>query len=410
MRRFKYAVLLLAFALLGFVSLASSQDTPNPPDAASNPPAFWLWILVGILTVFVILFFLVFWGFRKSPLNASIRELTQKLDLNQLNQIANKLETLNGSIRTLTRKLDYNQADETALRIEQELKSIRNRIDKNTKGLAATIPEKSSILAQQQDLQAKFEALENRLQTFENWKTKVTFWQQEAATVVKDTQKGVEKLADAYREGGPIEFTALENLSPVQKLNVIASDIHHWRIELETYRQPDANLAQVLASAETALKDKLKEDRGSPPTPRPLDLATDISTEAALDRVRQKCSAYVTQFEKTLSDYETEREIDVEVYDQFIFGFIKDRLFNSLTRYFEPEQPPEQINKFLRLVDLEVVPITLGKTIADARLHDIQGSRQTDQEPGTVVEIVLPGLRLRTDGAILQKPVVIRGE
>ena len=141
----------------------------------------------------------------------------------------------------------------------------------------------------------------------------------------------------------------------------------------------------------------------------PLDLATDISTEAALDRVRQKCSAYVTQFEKTLSDYETEREIDVEAYDQFIFGFIKNRLFNSLTPYFEPEQLPERINKFLRLVDLEAVPITLGETIADARVHDIQSSRQTDQEPGTVVEIVSPGLRRRTDGAIVQEPVVIRG-
>ena len=418
MRRFKYAVLLLAFALLGFVSLGYSQDTPNPSDAASDTSAL-LEILGGILIVSVILAGVVFWGFWKNSLRKSIQELTSKLDLEPLPQITNELETLNGSIQTLTEQLDFSQADEIALRIEQELKPIRNSIDRYTKGLTATTSEQSSILAQQQDLQAKFKELENRLETFENWKEGITFenWkeditfsQREAARVVKDTQKRVEKLAENYRKGGPIAFTAPENLSVVQKLNVIASDIHQWRTALEISSQPDANFAQVLESAEASLKDKLKEDRGSPPTPTSLDLETDISTEAALDRVRQKCSAYVTRFEKTLSDYETEREIDVEAYDQFIFGFIKDRLFNSLTHYFEHEQLPEQINKFLRLADLEVVPITLGETIADARLHQIQGSRQTDQEPTTVVEIVSPGLRRQTDGAIVQKPVVIRGE
>ena len=392
MRRFKYAVLLLAFALLGFVSFGYSQDTPNPSDAASDPSAF-LRILVGILIVSVILVVVVFWGFWKNPLNKSIQELTRKLDFNQLNRITNELEKLNGSMQGLTQPLDSSQADEIALSIEQELKSIQ-----------------SSILTQQQDLQAKFEELENRLETFENWKEDVTFCQREAARVLKDTQKRVEKLAEAYREGGPIDFTALENLSAVQKLNVITSDIHQWRTELKKFSQPDANLARVLVSAETFLKEKLKGDRGNPPPPPPLDLETDISTETALDRIRQKCDAYVNQFEKTLSDYETEREIDVEAYNQFIFHFIKDRLFNSLTRYFQSKQLPEQVNKFLQYADLEVVPITLGETIADAREHEIQVSRQTDSEPGTIVEIVSPGLRRQPDGGIVQKPVVIRGE
>ncbi len=392
MRRFKYAVLLLAFALLGFVSLGYSQDTPNPSDAASDPSAF-LRVLVGILIVSVILVGVVFWGFWKNPLNKSIQELTRKLDFNQLNRITNELEKLNGSMQGLTQPLDSSQADEIALNIEQELKPIQ-----------------SSILTQQQDLQAKFEELENRLETFENWKEDVTFCQREAARVLKDTQKRVEKLAEDYREGGPIDFTALENLSAVQKLNVITSDIHQWRTELEKFSQPDANLAQVLVSAETFLKEKLKGDRGNPPPPPPLDLETDISTETALDRIRQQCDAYVNQFEKTLSDYETEREIDVEAYNQFIFHFIKDRLFNSLTRYFQSKQLPEQVNKFLQYADLEVVPITLGETIADAREHEIQVSRQTDSEPGTIVEIVSPGLRRQPDGGIVQKPVVIRGE
>ena len=409
MPRFKYAVLLLAFALLGFVSLGYSQDTPKPLDAASDPSAL-LEILVGILIVFVILAAVVLWRFWKNFLNKSIQELTRKSDLKPLHQITNELETLNRSMRGLTQHLDSSQANEIGFSVEQELKSIRNEIDRNTKGLEGTTSEQSSILAQQQDLQTKFEKLENRLETFENWKEAVTFCQREAARVVKDTQKQVENLADDYREGGPIDFTALENLSAVQKLNVIVSGISQWKTDLEKYSQPDAALAQVLASAETFLKDKLKGDRGLPPTPMPLNLETDISTETALDRVRQKCSAYVTQFEKTLSDYETEREIDVEAHNQFMLHFIKDRLFNSLTRYFQPEQLPEQIHQFLQYVDLVVVPIVLGETVADARVHQIQDSRQTDGEPGTIVEIVSPGLSQQTDGVIVQKPVVIRGE
>ena len=120
MRRFKYPVLLLAFAILGFVSLAYSQDTSNPPDAASDSSAL-LGVLVGILIVSVILVGVVFWGFWKNPLNKSIQELTRQLDLKPLSQIANKLEMLNGSMQTLRQQLDYSQADETALRIEQEL-------------------------------------------------------------------------------------------------------------------------------------------------------------------------------------------------------------------------------------------------------------------------------------------------
>ena len=58
----------------------------------------------------------------------------------------------------------------------------------------------------------------------------------------------------------------------------------------------------------------------------------------------------------------------------------------------------------------EVIPIEIGKTKADARIHDIQGSRQTNGEPGTVIEVILPGLRQKIDGEIVQKPVVIRGE
>ena len=81
-----------------------------------------------------------------------------------------------------------------------------------------------------------------------------------------------------------------------------------------------------------------------------------------------------------------------------------------MSRFVPFDQLPEQLEQCLQLVGYEIVPIEIGKTQADARVHDIQGSRQTDVVSGTVVEVILPGLRRKIDGEIIQKPVVIRGE
>lgn len=70
----------------------------------------------------------------------------------------------------------------------------------------------------------------------------------------------------------------------------------------------------------------------------------------------------------------------------------------------------EKLDKFLQLVDLEIVPIEIGITLANSRVHDIQGSEQTGVRRGTVAEIINPGLRKRSNGTRVQKPVVIRGE
>ena len=81
-----------------------------------------------------------------------------------------------------------------------------------------------------------------------------------------------------------------------------------------------------------------------------------------------------------------------------------------MARFFSFDKLPKQLDEFLQFVGYEVVPIEIGKTKADARVHEIQGSRQTGGESGTIVEVILPGLQRKGDGEILQKPVVIRGE
>ena len=147
--------------------------------------------------------------------------------------------------------------------------------------------------------------------------------------------------------------------------------------------------------------------------PNQLELETDINTDTGLNEIPYKCNLHVVRFKDGLFYYEERCEIDdLETqYNQFIPQFIKDRLFNGVARFLSVEQFPKHLYQCLQLVGYEVVPIEIGKTQADARLHDIQASRQTGVAPGTIVEVVLPGIcRREADGEIVQKPVVIRGE
>lgn len=241
-------------------------------------------------------------------------------------------------------------------------------------------------------------------------------YRQEAETTVQRTNKRVTELAHAYKDGGSIDFVNIENPTPSQKvlliLNWIVGTITEWQNKLEQSRKTGQDLIDILTYREQDIKEKLKAIRGDKtPGPATLDVETDISTDAELNEIKKKCSYHIAWFEGRLFGYEERVEIDnLEEYDQFIPQFIRDRLFNSVSRFVPFEQLPERLERCLQLVGYEVIPIELGKTQADARVHDIQGSRQTDNENGAVVEIVLPGLRRIADGEIVQKPVVIRGE
>ena len=144
--------------------------------------------------------------------------------------------------------------------------------------------------------------------------------------------------------------------------------------------------------------------------PEPPDPDTDVSTDAAYNEFKNRCTAYVSRYEGVLVGYQVGRQTAETDYNQFIPQFIKDRLFNGVARFIKFDQLPKQIDELLQIVGYEVVPIEIGKTQADSRVHDIQSSRQTNAESGTIVEVVLPGLQRKADGEIIQKPVVIRGE
>ena len=241
-------------------------------------------------------------------------------------------------------------------------------------------------------------------------------YQQEAETTVQETNERVKELAHAYKNGEAIDFVAIENPTPCQNvlliLNWVASILKEWKNELEQSGKTDRNLIDTLTYREQDIKEKLKAIRSEKtPMPDPLESETDIYTDAELNEIRQECSYHVAWFEGRLFGCEERSKINnLEEYDQFIPQFIKDRLFNGVSRFVPFDQLPEQLEQCLQLVGYEVIPIEINKTQADARVHDIQGSRHTSGEPGTIVEVILPGLRRKIDGEIVQKPVVIRGE
>ena len=240
-------------------------------------------------------------------------------------------------------------------------------------------------------------------------------YQHQSEIIIQEAHAKVASLAQVYEDGEPMDNVEIGDPAPSQKalmiLNWIAHTIEDWANALEQSRTANPDLIQTLGSANQAIKDKLREVRGpAPPLPEPLNPDTDISTDAAYNEFKNKCAAYVSRYERLLIDYQLGRQIDETDYNQFIPRFIIDSLFNGVARFLSFDPLPEHLNHCLQVVGYEVVPIEIGKTQADARLHEIQASRQTGVVPGTIIEVISPGLRRKVDGKVVQKPVVIRGE
>ena len=236
-----------------------------------------------------------------------------------------------------------------------------------------------------------------------------SLYQRKAEEAIRDARQRIMELARNYRDGEPIDldhiFPSTPSQMAIQNINTIARDLCQWTSELKQTGQTD--LLQRLRYAEEAIKADLKTIRGENiPSPKSLDLPTDVSTDTEVNRIRNECANYVAKFESILRSYELDREVNISICEQFI----KNQLFNNLARFMPPDTLSKKLDKFLQLVDLEIIPIEIGKTEADSRLHDIQESQQTDVKRGTIAEVTQPGLMQKTDRAIVQKPVVIRGE
>ena len=393
MPHFRFMLLLLALVLFGFASIGYSQGNTEEPYAEPIFGEFLYLTLLIVVATFAILAVVILF----------VLPMIKQWRARQLRRQAFPAE-MDRVKQELTVRLD--SIEKISMDSANKLKEME--------------PEQTSIQNEQKILKNSLSKLGNRLDRLEltlanMGSDSVPDKTVDVKAIIQEAQAKVESLAQVYESGEPIDIIEIDDPTPSQNalmiLDWIVRTIEDWENELEQSGTANPDLIQTLGFANQAIKDKLKEVRGpAPPLPEPLNPDTDVSTDAAYNEFKNKCTAYVSRYEGLLIGYQLGRQIAKTEYNQFIPQFIKDRLFNGVARFIKFEQLPEQLDELLRFVGYEVIPIEIGKTKTDARLHNIQSSRQTNAESGTILEVVLPGLQRRADGEIIQKPVVIRGE
>ena len=398
MSHFRFMLLLLALVLFGFASIGYSQGNTEEPYAEPIFGEFLYLTLLIVVIAFAILAVVIWLVKRWKEMWRRTQAFPGEMD--QVKQeLTVRLDSIRKTSMDFANKLKEMESEQTSIQNEQ--KNIQNDIGQIKEHI-------NDINITLEDLKFDTEIEGGDKHTLIDYPT-------EAESAVQSAQKRVSELVEAYKDGEPIDFIDIKDPTPSQNalmiLNWIARTIEDWENELEQSGTANPDLIQTLGFANQDIKDKLKEVRGpAPPLPEPLNPDTDVSTDAAYNEFKNKCTAYVLRYEGLLVGYQLGRQIAETEYNQFIPQFIKDRLFNGVARFIKFLQLPEQLEEFLQIVGYEVVPIEIGKTQADARMHDIQASRQTNAESGTIVEVISPGLRRKADGEIVQKPVVIRGE
>ena len=439
-RQVRHVLLLLILALFGLASSGYSQDASEKPSEEPNPVEQSTEEPDPLVTQF-------------TDLETQLNSLKSRFDNSEIR--LNTLEDASGNpfqtiamicialfiltfVFAIFLGLKIGHQQKKIDKITQELQGFPKRINENSQALQTGLDhiqqidrdntdklekvesKQSTINSQQATLQKVITETRVRIDNIDLTLAKlgtvreednIIEYQQEAEAAVQRARERIAELARAYRDGEPIDFIEIETPTPSQKVHLIARYLYQWKNELVQSAQADPQFVQILISLEEIVKNQLKAIRGEvPPSPKPLDLEIDIDRDTDLDHIRNQCIDYVARFEGNLSGYELGREVDEATYVEFIPRFIKNQLFNNLARFIPLDLLPEKLDRFLQLADYEVISIEVGKTKADARVHHIQGSQQSDVEPGTVAKVITPGLKQKTDGTIVQEPVVIRGE
>ncbi len=339
------------------------------------------------------------------------------LIVQQNREVSDRIERLESSEETWQGRLTKNEQEQ-----KLQLERIRENISTNSDTLKTIEASHTETQSSLESLHSTLSEVEKRLaehdlmfETLEDTESEPaghipTIDHGDPAELIQKAGDNVASLSQTYENGEPFPIISTEKLTPSQIalliLNRIASDIDAWKADTA-----NSELIQTLAGANQVLKEKLKTIRAqSPPLVIPDVSEIDATTDAEYHEVKNACDSYVSRFEGMLLGYQLGCRIDEAEYNQFLPTFIKDRLCNGLARFVSFEQLDEKLAAILGFVQYEIIPIEIGKTKADSRVHDIEESQQTSYDPGTIVAVKVPGLRHTTTGEIVQKPVVIRGE
>ena len=241
------------------------------------------------------------------------------------------------------------------------------------------------------------------------------YYQEKGVDIQNEFQDQLAKLERDYNEGYGLDLshwkpeTLCEEEIAILLLNLMVNEVNVWRKEAGRATHETEHLIQTLDEVDIRLRQTLKQTRGMA-TPSPT-LFPNLSAENErdLEKIQNECDAYLQRFASKLTEREKAHasKVEIIIFKKFLIEFIRDFLFVEVTKNINGNELPERLEWFLDLVDSEVIPIEIGVTKVSQNHHKVKGALACEFEPGTIVEVVSPGLQSKDRKRVSQMAVVI---
>ena len=256
------------------------------------------------------------------------------------------------------------------------------------------------------------------VRTLKGGKRGKAYYQERGETIQNEFQDQLSKLERDYNEGYGLNLnswkpeTLCEEETAILLLNLMVNEIIAWQKETGRATPETEGIVETLAEVDTLLRQILKETRGIG-TPSPTLFPNLLAeNERDLEKIRNECDAYLRRFTSKLIEQEKKHATKIEIlsFRKFLTEFIRDFLFAEITKSTQGNAIPKCLNWLLELVNSEVMPIETGKTKASSTHHKVKDARPSECEPGTIVEVITPGLQSKDGKRVNQMAVVIESE
>ena len=256
------------------------------------------------------------------------------------------------------------------------------------------------------------------VRTLKGGKRGKAYYQEQGETIQNEFQDQLSKLERDYNEGYGLDLTSwkpeslCEEETAIFLLNLMVNEIIAWRKERGRATPETGGVVETLAEVDRILRQTLKQTRGiSTPSPTlfPNLLA---ENERDLEKIRNECDAYLRRFTSKLIEQEKKHASKIEIlsFRKFLTEFVRDFLFAEIAKNTHGYALPKRLNWFLELVNSEVMPIEIGETKVLSSHHKVKDARPSEYEPGTIVEVIKPGLQSTDGKRVNQMAVVIEAE
>ena len=244
------------------------------------------------------------------------------------------------------------------------------------------------------------------------------YYQEKSEAIQNEFQDQLAKLERDYNEGYGLSLvdwdpeTLCEEETAVLLLNLMVNEVGAWQKEVGRATPETEQFVQTLAEINTRLRQTLKQTRGIS-TPSPT-LFPDLlaANQSDLEKIQSECDAYLQRFKRKLTQQEKKHaaKIEVLIFKKFLTEFVRDFLFVEVAKSLPGNDLPERLTWFLDLVDSEVIPIKVGETEVSPNHHKVKGACISEFEPGTIAEVVTPGLQSKDGKRVSHMAVVIEAE